>query len=109
MHQFSRIGRHVMIQGGTRLGKDIPPYSIVGREPVCYMGLNLVGLRRRGFSNERIDQIQNIYRILYKSGLNTTQALTKIEEEVEDSEDKKIIIDFVKASSRGLVRGPQQD
>ncbi|MBQ0030831.1 MAG: acyl-ACP--UDP-N-acetylglucosamine O-acyltransferase [Bacteroidales bacterium] len=107
VHQFSRIGQHVMIQGGTRLGKDIPPYCIAGREPVCYMGLNLVGLRRRGFSNEQLTVIQDIYRILYQSGLNTTHAVEKIEAEIENCAEKKVIVDFVKASNRGLVRGPQ--
>ncbi len=107
VHQFSRIGEHVMVQGGTRLGKDIPPYCIVGREPVCFMGLNVVGLKRRGFSNEQIDRIQETYRILYQSGLNTTHALEKIESEIPDCEEKRIITSFVKESTRGLVRGPK--
>lgn len=107
VHQFSRIGEHVMVQGGTRLGKDIPPFCIVGREPVCYMGLNIVGLKRRGFNNEQIDRIQEIYRILYQSGLNTTHALEKIESDIVDCEEKRIITTFVKESTRGLVRGPK--
>ncbi len=107
VHQFSRIGEHVMVQGGTRLGKDIPPFCIVGREPVCFMGLNVVGLKRRGFNNEQIDRIQDIYRILYQSGLNTTHALEKIESDIIDCEEKKIITTFVKESTRGLVRGPK--
>lgn len=105
VHQFTRIGKHVMIQGGTRLGKDIPPYIIAGREPVSYAGINLVGLRRRGFSNEQINQIQEVYRILYQSGLNFTDATTKIEQDFAPTEEVKLVVDFVKASPRGIVRG----
>lgn len=105
VHQFTRIGSHVMIQGGTRLGKDIPPYIIAGREPVCYSGVNLVGLRRRGFSNEKINEIQEIYRIIYQSGLNFTDAISKIEGEFEETPEMKLIVDFVKNSPRGIVRG----
>jgi UDP-N-acetylglucosamine acyltransferase len=106
VHQFTRIGAHVMIQGGSRLGKDIPPYIVAGREPICYAGINIVGLKRRGFTIEQIDEIQNIYRVLYMSGLNTTQALDKIDSEFKDSERKKNILDFVKNSTRGIVKGP---
>lgn len=105
VHQFSRIGRHVMIQGGTRLGKDIPPYIIAGREPVCYSGVNLVGLRRYGFSNEKINEIQEIYRMIYQSGYNFSDAVKKIEESFTPTEERDNIINFVKESPRGIVRG----
>lgn len=105
VHQFTRIGEHVMIQGGTRLGKDIPPYVIAGREPVTFAGINLVGLRRRGFSNEKINQIQEIYRLIYQSGLNFSDAVRKIESEVETSEEIGKIVQFIKESPRGIVRG----
>ena len=105
VHQFTRVGKHTMIQGGTRLGKDIPPYTVAGREPVSYVGLNIVGLRRRGFSREQINNIQEIYRYLYLSGYNISQALEKIESEIAESEERTDIIDFVRASSRGVVRG----
>lgn len=105
VHQFTRIGKHVMIQGGTRLGKDIPPYTIAGREPVSYAGINLVGLRRRGFANEQINQIQEIYRIIYQSGLNFTDAITKIEHDFPPSEEIMEIVKFIKESPRGIVRG----
>ncbi|MDR1881169.1 MAG: acyl-ACP--UDP-N-acetylglucosamine O-acyltransferase [Prevotella sp.] len=105
VHQFTRIGAHVMIQGGTRLGKDIPPYIIAGREPVCYSGVNLVGLRRYGFSNEKINEIQEIYRIIYQSGFNFTDAVNKIEKEFEETREVRLIVDFVKNSPRGIVRG----
>ncbi len=105
IHQFTRIGKHTMIQGGTKLGKDIPPYTLAGREPVSYVGLNIVGLRRRGFSREQINSIQEIYRYLYLSGYNITQALEKIESELAETEERADIINFVRASSRGVVRG----
>jgi len=105
VHQFSRIGAHVMIQGGTRLGKDIPPYTIAGREPVCYSGVNLVGLRRSGFSNEKINEIQEVYRTIYQAGLNVSDAINKIEKEFEETPEMRLIVDFVKGSPRGIVRG----
>ena len=105
VHQFSTIGQHVMIQGGTRLGKDIPPYIIAGREPVSYSGINLVGLRRRGFSNEKINEIQEIYRYIYNSGLNFTDAVVKVENDFEKTDEMKMIVSFIKNSSRGIVRG----
>ena len=104
-HQFSKIGPHVMIQGGSKISKDIPPYVMVGREPITYVGLNIVGLRRRGFSSERINGIQEIYRYLYLSGYNISQAVERIEQELPPSEDRTLILDFVRSSSRGIVRG----
>jgi UDP-N-acetylglucosamine acyltransferase len=105
VHQFTRIGEHVMIQGGTRLGKDIPPFIIAGREPVSYAGINLVGLRRRGFTNEQINQIQEIYRIIYQSGYNFSDAIVKIEAEFDVTPERDLILDFMKNSPRGIVRG----
>ena len=105
VHQFTRIGKHTMIQGGTRLGKDIPPYAVAGREPVSYVGINIVGLRRRGFTREQINNIQEVYRYLYLSGYNISQAIERIESELSESEERTDIIDFVRASSRGVVRG----
>ncbi|NDV69763.1 acyl-ACP--UDP-N-acetylglucosamine O-acyltransferase [Dysgonomonas sp. 25] len=105
VHQFTRIGRNVMIQGGTRLGKDIPPYIIAGREPVCYAGLNLVGLKRHNFNMKQINDIQEVYRYLYNSGYNFTDAITHIEKEMEMTAEVKLIVDFVKNSQRGIVRG----
>ncbi len=94
-----------MIQGGSKISKDIPPYVMVGREPITYVGLNIVGLRRRGFSSERINAIQEIYRYLYLSGFNISQATERIEQELPPSEDRSLILDFVRSSSRGIVRG----
>lgn len=105
VHQFSRIGAHVIVQGGSRVGKDVPPYVTAGRDPLNYVGLNIVGLRRRGFTNEQIDRIQSIYRYVYQSDLNTTQAIEKIISDVEDSDEKSLIVDFIKSSQRGIIRG----
>lgn len=105
IHQFTRIGAHVMIQGGTRLSKDIPPYIIAGREPVCYSGVNLIGLRRSGYSNEKINEIQEIYRTIYQSGYNFSDAINKIEKDFEETPEMRLIVDFVKNSPRGVVRG----
>ncbi len=105
VHQFSRIGQHVMIQGGSRLGKDIPPYIIAGRDPISYSGINVVGLRRRGYSNEQITSIQEIYRALYQSGLNNTEAVKYIESQIPDSTEKTNILNFVTSSKRGIIRG----
>lgn len=105
VHQFTKIGAHVMIQGGSKVGKDIPSYVMVGREPITFVGLNVVGLRRRGFSSERINSIQEIYRYLYQSGFNITQATERIEKELPESEDRSHIVDFIRSSSRGIVRG----
>ena len=105
MHQFSKIGAHVMIQGGSHINKDVPPFAIVGRIPTVFAGVNLIGLRRRGYTAEQIENIQNIYRILYNSSLNNTDALNKIMAEIPDSEEKEIIVNFVKSSDRGIVKG----
>ena len=103
MHQFCRVGGYGMMQGGSRCTKDVPPYIIAGRDPLCYAGLNLVGLRRRGYSNETIETIHNAYRIIYQSGLNTTSALKKIEEEMEMTPEIKYIVDFIRSSERGII------
>ena len=105
VHQFSRISKHVMIQGGSRSGKDIPPYTLIGRDPIVYCGINIVGLRRRGFTNQQVYLIQDIYRTLYTRGLNNSDALKAIETEYEPSEERDLILNFIKASKRGIVRG----
>jgi len=104
VHQFARIGAHVMIGGGSRVRIDVPPYIKADREPLSYMGLNSVGLTRRGFEKERIDEIHNIYRILFQSKLNNSQALEKVEQDFKPSEDRDYIIDFIRKSERGIIR-----
>ena len=90
VHQFTRISKHVMIQGGSR---------------ITYCGINIVGLRRRGFTNQQVYLIQDIYRTIYTRGLNNSDALKAIETEYEPSEERDLILDFIKSSKRGIVRG----
>ena len=104
MHQFCHIGSHVMIQGGSRFSKDIPPYIIIGREPITYCGINTIGLRRRGFSNEAIESIHNAYRLIYQGGLNISDALIKIEEEIALTPEIEYIINFIRSSERGIIK-----
>lgn len=104
MHQFCRVGGYVMIQGGCRFSKDIPPYIIAGRDPIAYSGINIIGLRRRGFDNEIIERIHNAYRIIYQGGLNTTDALLKVEEEIEACPEIEYIISFIRESERGIIK-----
>lgn len=103
VHQFCRIGGIAMIQGGSRTSRNIPPFIIAAREPICFSGINIVGLRRRGFTSEQLEAIHNAYRIIYQSGLNTTNALKKVEEELEITPHIKYIIDFIKESPRGII------
>ncbi|MFC2152542.1 acyl-ACP--UDP-N-acetylglucosamine O-acyltransferase [Bacteroidota bacterium] len=105
IHQFVHIGGHVMISGGSLVRKDVPPYITVAHEPVSYVGVNSVGLRRRGFSNETISQIQDIYREIFVKEQNVTQALKYIETEIKQSAERDYILDFFKNSERGVVRG----
>lgn len=109
VHQFERIGAHVMVQGGSKVNKDVPPYSMVGREPIVYMGLNVIGLRRRQFDQAKIAEIQEIYRMIYSKGLNVSQALAEIEETMPQTPERDEIIEFVRNSSRGIVRRPTGD
>ena len=104
VHQFSHIGSHVMVQGGSRINKDIPPYVIAAREPIAYCGVNSVGLNRRGFTPEQIHTIQEVYRMIFQGGMNTTQAVAKIEAEMPESAERDTIINFVKASTRGIIK-----
>ena len=105
VHQFVRIGAHVMIQAGTRTGKDIPPFAMAGREPVSFTGINSIGLRRRGFTNETIYAIQEVYRIIYQRGLNISDALEFVLANLPASKERDEIILFIKASKRGIIRG----
>jgi UDP-N-acetylglucosamine acyltransferase len=93
-----------MIGGGSRVRIDVPPYIKADREPLSYMGLNSIGLTRRGFEKERIDEIHNIYRVLFQSKLNNSQALDKVEKDFKPSRDRDYIIDFIRRSERGIIR-----
>jgi UDP-N-acetylglucosamine acyltransferase len=105
VHQFVHIGGHVMISGGSLIRKDVPPYTKAAREPLSYVGINSVGLRRRGFDNQKINEIQEIYRILFTKGLTTRKALEAIDASVESSVEKEEIVTFIKNSSRGIMKG----
>ena len=104
VHQFSHIGGHCMIQGGSKVNKDVPPFIIAAREPIAFCGINSVGLNRRGFTPEQIHTIQEVYRLIYNNGMNTTQALDHIVATMPQSAERDMIVDFVKASTRGIVR-----
>ncbi|MDY4810584.1 MAG: acyl-ACP--UDP-N-acetylglucosamine O-acyltransferase [Muribaculaceae bacterium] len=105
IHQFTHLGKHVMIQGGSRINKDIPPYVKAGRDPIAYTGINSIGLRRRNFTNDQIREIQEIYRYLYLSRLNVTDAVDRIEAELPATPERDEIIEFIRNSKRGIVRG----
>jgi UDP-N-acetylglucosamine acyltransferase len=104
VHQFTRIGAHVIVGGGSKIRIDVPPFIKADREPLSYMGLNTVGLTRRGFEKERIDEIHNIYRALYQNSMNLSQALEYVEKEFKKSPDRDYIIEFIRNSERGVIR-----
>jgi UDP-N-acetylglucosamine acyltransferase len=105
VHQFIHIGEHAMVSGGSLVRKDVPPFTKAGKEPLSYIGINSIGLRRRGFETEKIREIQNIFRILYQKNYNTSQALEKIEAEMEATKERDQILLFIKNSQRGIMKG----
>ncbi len=109
VHQFCHIGSHVMIGGGSLVRKDVPPFIKAGREPLSYVGINSIGLRRRNYNNEKIREIQDIYRYIYQKGLNTAQAVEIIEAEMPASQERDEILLFVKDTKRGIIRGYYPD
>lgn len=108
VHQFSHIGGHVIIGGGGRVRIDVPPFVKADRDPLVYMGINSIGLTRRGFSKEKIEEIHNIYRAIYQNGMNTSQALAYVEKEFSPSADRDYIVSFFRNSERGVIRGPRE-
>ena len=104
VHQFCHIGGYVMIHGGSKVSKDIPPYVMAARDPLAFCGLNSVGLNRRGFTPKQIHTIQEVYRLLYQNGMNTTQALEHIEATMPASAERDSIVKFVRASTRGIIK-----
>jgi len=105
IHQFVKIGAHTIISGGSLVRKDVPPYTKAAREPLSYCGINSIGLRRRGFSNEKINEIQNIYRTIYLKGYNTSKAVQILEVDFPPSNEKDEIINFIQNSDRGIMKG----
>ena len=105
VHQFCHIGSHSFVAGGSLVRKDVPPYVKAAREPLSYVGINSVGLRRRGFKSSKIVDIQNIYRILYQKKYNNTQALEIIAAELSPTPERDEIIQFIESSQRGIMKG----
>lgn len=104
VHQFCHLGKHIMLQGGALVNKDIPPYVKAAREPISYVGLNTIGMHRHGFSAEKIQTITEIYRILYMSDLNVTNAVRQIREQIPAGDIRDEILHFVEHSQRGIIR-----
>lgn len=105
LHQFVKVGAHVMVSGGSLVRKDIPPFTKAAREPLTYAGINSVGLKRRGFSADKINEIQEIYRYIFMRGLNNSKAIEMIEAELPVSDERELILNFVKESERGIMKG----
>lgn len=105
LHQFVRVGAHVMLSGGSLVRKDVPPYTKAAREPLTYAGVNSVGLRRRGFTTEKINEIQEIYRYIFLKGLNNSKALDAVEHELPSTPERDYIVNFIRGSERGVMKG----
>lgn len=105
VQQFVKIGAHAFITGGSLVRKNVPPFTKAAREPLQYVGINSVGLRRRGFTNETVLEIEDIYRTLYVKGHNVTNALAVIEQEAPVSKEKDQILTFIRESKDGIMRG----
>ena len=103
-HQFSKIGKHAMVGGGSKINKDIPPFILCGRDPITFAGINIVGLRRRGFTSDQIRNIKDIYDIIYSSGMNVSDACARVEIGFPQSEERDTILNFIRNSKRGIVR-----
>jgi UDP-N-acetylglucosamine acyltransferase len=105
VHQFVKIGKHVMISGGSLVRKDIPPFSKAAREPLSYEGVNSIGLRRRGYTSEKIAEIQEVYRYFFLRGLNNSKALAKVEATMPATNERDEILSFIRGSNRGIMKG----
>ncbi|MFO7719105.1 MAG: acyl-ACP--UDP-N-acetylglucosamine O-acyltransferase [Gillisia sp.] len=105
IQQFCSIGNHAFVTGGSLVRKDVPPFVKAGREPLSYVGINSIGLRRRGFNTEKIREIQDIYRILYQKNYNNSQAVAIIEAEMQATAERDEILEFIKNSQRGIMKG----
>jgi len=105
VHQFVHIGKHCMISGGSLVSKDVPPFCKAAREPLAYVGVNSIGLRRRGFDNEKINEIQEVFRYLFLKGRNVTQAVRYIEAGIHATPERDEILSFISRSQRGIMKG----
>lgn len=106
-HQFSRVGAHAMVGGACKINKDVPPFVLCGREPLCYCGVNIVGLRRRGFSPDVIRNIKDIYETIYFSGYNISDGCAKVEAGFPQSPERDAILHFIRDSRRGIIKANQ--
>jgi len=106
IQQFVRIGQHAFVAGGSLVRKNVPPYIKAAREPLSFIGVNSIGMRRRGFENETITKIEDIYRAIYVHNNNMTQAVKAADMELPNSDSKDIILDFIRSSDKGIIRGP---
>ena len=109
IHQFVSIGAHAFLGGGSLVRKDIPPFVKAAREPLTYAGVNSVGLRRRGYTEEQVTNLHNLYRLLFLGGMNTQDAIARIEAEIEPSTERDHALDFIRAATRGIIKGPKRD
>jgi UDP-N-acetylglucosamine acyltransferase len=105
LHQFVRVGAHVMISGGSLVRKDVPPFTKAAREPLTYAGVNSIGLRRRGYTSEQINDIQEVYRYIFLKGLNNSKALDLVVKDLPESRERDEIVTFIKGSERGVMKG----
>ncbi|SIT06794.1 acyl-ACP--UDP-N-acetylglucosamine O-acyltransferase [Belliella pelovolcani] len=105
IHQFVKVGMHSMISGGSLVRKDVPPFTKAAREPLSYAGVNSLGLRRRGFSSETISHIQDVYRYLFLNSLNNSRALEEIEVNLPATKERDEIVNFIRSSERGVMKG----
>ena len=104
VHQFVQIGKHAFLSGGSLVGKDVLPYIKAARNPISYAGVNSIGLKRRGFTVDKINHILEIYRVIYNKGLNTTQAVQYLEEEFPATDERDEIVTFIRESRRGIIK-----
>lgn len=109
VHQFVCVGAHAFIQGASKVAKDVPPYVLAGRDPLAYAGLNIVGLRRRNFSQKKMQELNEIYRTIYQRGMNTSDAVKHIESHFTASPERDHILAFIKSSERGIIRSLLDD
>ena len=104
VHQFVKIGKFAFVAGGSLVSKDVPPYIKAGRTPLSYAGVNSVGLKRKGYNVDKINHILDIYRFIYNKGLNTSQAVSYIEEEFPATDERDEITTFIRESGRGIIK-----
>ena len=104
VHQFTRVGTHAMVAGGSLVSKDVPPYVKAGHNPLSFVGANFIGLRRRGFTGEQVSQIQEMFRILFQSGYGYGRACDMVEEQFPESAERDQVINFIRTSKRGIIK-----